>query len=366
MRHRRGEVDRLFGVGDRCGVEHEQRPHRSEGADCALQATDGRNAVAQFDTPLGKFGIQSRIAIIDKDPVNLHVMGQRIGSLVAFGQEFPTELQFFDFASPTEYQNAQSVIYKRRDAYPLPPKTYWQSIPAHRGQYSLFTTGGHHFDINAEAEIPVGGIFNVRLSFDFVNRMPYDGHNAFAYAMTRPATASDIEEGSEDARRVSFATMQAECKACRQSIPRAESTRAVRRSAQTTRSWKITSGRAAPQGFGACTDAYYSDLGTVACRTKETMALRPFVDMGSPNNWWHIGAPKNSQLVATLPGEPVYSLLSGGPELSDPTTHLGFGIGVNASVKIFKIDVGLNATSTSEMASPFAKVRRSNLIAHQP
>src|SRR5258706_14743159 len=58
---------------------------------CPLQATDGENAIPQFDTPFGKMGMQSRIAISKADPASLHVTGQRVGTLVAFGNYLDLE-----------------------------------------------------------------------------------------------------------------------------------------------------------------------------------------------------------------------------------------------------------------------------------
>jgi len=314
---------------------------------CAIQATDGHNAVAQIDTPLGKFGMQSRIAVLTADPANLHVTGQRVGQLVAFDQYLDTESQTFDFDSPTEWQSARAVIAKRRDAYPLPAKTYYQNIPAQRGQYSVFTTSGHHFNLHADAEFPIAGPFNGTVFLDFQNRTPYDGHNAFAYAMTPQASSSAgyvFEQPSEDARRDSFHALQAECKVCRNSIPEGglDTCGSVCPDSKMFEDHFRTCGTS--QGFAACTDDYYSNLTDGRLPYEGNYgASGPYVDTGVPNNWWHIGSPKNSQLVANVPGEPVFSLLSGDSNLSSPTTHLGFGFGVNASVKIFKIALGLDA-----------------------
>ncbi|MES1186941.1 MAG: hypothetical protein ABUL60_24215 [Myxococcales bacterium] len=314
---------------------------------CAIQATDGHNAVAQIDTPLGKFGMRSRIAVLTADPANLHVTGQRVGQLVAFDQYLDTESQTFDFDSPTEWQSARSVIAKRRDAYPLPPKTYYQHIPAQRGQYSVFTTSGHHFNLHADAEFPIAGPFNGTVFLDFQNRTPYDGHNAFAYAMTPQADSSAgyfFEQASEAARRDSFHAMQVECKACQNSIPEGgiNTCGAVCPDDKIMEDHFRTCGNS--QGFSACNDDYYSNLSDARLPYEGNYgASGPFVDTGVPNNWWHIGSPKNSQLVPNVPGEPVFSLLSGDSNLSSPTTHLGFGFGVNASIKIFKIALGLEA-----------------------
>jgi len=314
---------------------------------CAIQATNGHDAVAQIDTPLGKFGMRSRIAVLNADPANLHVTAQRVGQLVAFGQYLDTESQIFDFDSPTEWQPASAVIAKRRDAYPLPPRTYYQQIPEQRGQYSVFTTSGNHFDLSAGVEFPITPPFNGTLSINFQNRVPYDGHNAFAYAMSYPGGTSGgqhFEEESEKARRDSFHAMQVECKACKNSIPEGgiNTCGTVCPDAKVMEDHFRTCGTS--QGFGACTDDYYSNLWDGRLPYEGTYgASGPFVDTGVPNNWWHIGSPKNSQLVRSLPNEPAFSLLSGDANLSEPTTHLGFDIGVNASVKIFTIAVGLGA-----------------------
>ncbi|MEO8903952.1 MAG: hypothetical protein ABI488_16610 [Polyangiaceae bacterium] len=313
---------------------------------CAIQATDRHNAIALIDTPLGKFGIQSRIAILKADAPNLHVKGQRIGQLVAFDQYLDTESQTFDFDHPTEWQPAQSVIAKRRDAYPLPPKTYYQSLPAQRGQYSVMTTNGHHYHLGANAEYPIAGVFNGTMSLDFRNATPYDGHNAFAYAMSPQSAASagyGFETGSEDARRDSFHALQVACKACNTSNTSNLNVCPVScPDAKMFEDHFRTCGTS--QGFAACTDDYYSNLTDGRLPYEGTYgASGSFADTGPVGNWWHFGAPKDSQIVSNVPGEPVYSLLSSDPKLSSPTTHLGFGLGVNASVKIFKLSFGLDA-----------------------
>jgi len=320
----------------------------SEALYCAIQATDGHNAVAQIDTPLGKFGMRSRISILTADAANRHVTGQRIGQLVAFDQYLDTESQTFDFDAPTEWQSARSVLAIRRDADSLPPKTYYQRIPAQRGQYSLFTTSGHHFNLHADAEFPIAGPFNGTVFLEFQNRTPYDGHNAFAYAMSPQDSSSGgyvFEKKSEDERRISFDIMQADCDACRNSIPDGGIDTcgvSVCPDSKQLEDHFRTCGTS--KGFAACTDDYYNNLTDGRLPYEgDYGASGPFIDNGIPNNWWHIGSPKSSQLVENVPDEPVYSLLSSDSFLSSPTTHLGFGFGVNASVKIFKIALGLDA-----------------------
>jgi hypothetical protein len=309
---------------------------------CAVQAADGHNAIAQFDTPLGKMGMQSRVAISRADPANLHVTGQRVGTLVAFGLNLDLESQTFDMTSPTEHQPAQQVA-----ATPATGLAYVEHLPEQTGQYSVLNVSGSHYDFGGSASTQIGPVA-LRAGLDFRTETPYDSGNGFSYTMSAPPIGGNshpelftsmyaVERASEARRRTSWNGYVAQCNACIAQIPAGGINTCDCPDAALT----ADHDRTCPSG---CNEAFYANLSDGRLPYEGIRGTSgPFMDSGIPQNWWHFGTPKTGSVVPTVPGEPIFSLLN----TADPsvaTTHLGLNFGVGYTYKIISLNFDVAAS----------------------
>jgi hypothetical protein len=77
---------------------------------CALKDSHGATANGTASTPLGAFGMSSRINVSKYDPTAMQVVGQRIGTLWAFGVPLDIEDQDYVATFPTEALKGGSVF----------------------------------------------------------------------------------------------------------------------------------------------------------------------------------------------------------------------------------------------------------------
>ena len=328
---------------------------------CAVAGSDGHFANAYVDTSLGKMGVSSYVNVSTKDPAALHVGGQRIGRLVAFGVMMDVESQEFDYTFPTEYQPAQNVAATRLVkvaspngfGYSIVAAPYTQSIPAQTGQYAIVNEKGHHFDINAHVAIPtpIPGL-SITAGMDFRHETPYDSANTNAYAMTTPGTGSGTfsnmfgtENASETARRRTWDNYVSQCNTCTASIPIGGINTCDCPDA------KEQANHERNCGTSGCTDAYYRNLSDGRLPFEgDYGASGPYLG-ASHLNWWHFGTPAKGQIIPLMSGEQSYSIL-GSFDPSIATTHLEVDVGLAYGYKIF--DVGLQIMTALDFRNGMA------------
>lgn len=78
---------------------------------CALKDMNGAQADGTVSAgPLGKFGMLTHVVVPKYDPVAMQVVGQRLGTLYAFGVGLDIEDQDFVASFPTEEQYNGSPV----------------------------------------------------------------------------------------------------------------------------------------------------------------------------------------------------------------------------------------------------------------
>src|SRR5262249_35985067 len=124
---------------------------------------------------LGRFGMASRIVVSKFDPTQRQVIGQRLGTLYAFGVGFDLEDQDFGASFPTEYVSSGILTNSTTG--------YYMDLQSSKTTWSL---GGSGF-------MPPG--FNLDLSFGQTGNFQGLGTNGVAF------TSAD-KQGSPDALNV--------------------------------------------------------------------------------------------------------------------------------------------------------------------
>lgn len=154
---------------------------------CALKDSAGTVADGTVGSPVGRFGMESRIAVPKYDPVARQVVGQRLGKLYLFGVGMDIEDQDYVATFPAERANEGRFVFALHTGYYMDLQsstTTWRL--GGRGTTGLFT-----------------------LSLDF-------GQNGYFSSMNNNAIALNPHDGNNHTDNVlSWDHWNQTCNACR-------------------------------------------------------------------------------------------------------------------------------------------------------
>jgi len=280
---------------------------------CAVAAADGHHANALFDAPVGKFGVQGRVAVLDTDPTTLRVSAQKIGRLYAYGVALDVESQKFTFQGASEYQFDQVVL-----AVDPAAGFYTQEIPEQVGAYTVLTQSGHYFAFSGSANIdtPVPGL-SIHEGVSWVSGAPFDSSNNYWFGPANPTNSNlPLEVASEAARVKTWATYAAQ-----------QAARCPGIGCDSRYPEMIEQHNRISPPLENLNDYLLPYEGTAGATTNT-------YDNGSPLNWWHFGTPSGGNVVLPVSGEPVFPL-------NDDTYTAGVGVdvGLTFGYKIFHADL---------------------------
>lgn len=272
----------------------------SEALYCALKEAHGAVADGTSHTPLGRFGMESRLEISSADPRARRVEGQRLGRLYAFGVGVDLDNQDFRAAFPTE---RSSTRFLRRT--------------------------GHYMDVETRTtKWRVGGSVAAppfTFSLDLEQRPFYEVLGNGAVALSPLVPAGD-DRGRHDYREAfRWQTFVDRCNECRAaSLAFCD--------CPTEADW------AGHNRFAGWVDAQYRNLQDAVLPFFGAAGVSGDHVYKTPGvNWFQLGRPDG----AGHPGEPSHR--------GDPSTRFGFGFGVTFEIVEVKLQLGVGFRSGMEL-----------------
>jgi hypothetical protein len=165
-------------------VSH-RAPAMSDALFCALKDSAGAVADGTFGTPVGRFGIKSRIDVPKFDAGARQVVGQRLGTLFLFGKGIDIEDQDYVVSFPTERATGGALL-----------------IP-HTGYYMDLQSAATTWRLGGSGTV---GLFTLSLSF---------GQNGYFSSMNNDAFALSPRDGNNHADDLlSWTHWQSSCNSC--------------------------------------------------------------------------------------------------------------------------------------------------------
>jgi hypothetical protein len=167
-----GSISRSFRLGGGTTLSPQTPVAMSDALLCALKDSDGASVDAtKSPNGLGRFGMASRIVVSKFDPTQRQVLGQRLGTLYAFGVPLDLEDQDFGVSFPTEYVSSGVLLNSTTG--------YYMDLQSSKTTWSL---GGSGF-------IPPA--FNLKLDFGQTGNFHGVGTNGVAFTSADKNHAPD-------------------------------------------------------------------------------------------------------------------------------------------------------------------------------
>ncbi len=160
---------------------------------CALKEADGATADGTISTAVGRFGMSSRIEVPKVDPASRQLVGQRVGTLWAFGVPLDIDNQDFVVSFPTEQ---------------TPSTTLGRWI----GYYMNLRSSTTSWGLGGSGQV---GLFNLALNLGQDGYFRSLNNNGIAFASPSNVGGSDSSNGANP--KFLWDSVYAGCDPCRAS-----------------------------------------------------------------------------------------------------------------------------------------------------
>jgi len=284
----------------------QRAPAMADALFCALKDSAGALADGTFGTPVGRFGIKSRIDVPKFDAAARQVVGQRIGTLYLFGVGMDIEDQDYVVRFPTERTTSTGPIL----------------VLPHTGYYMDLQSAATTWRLGGSGTI---GLFNLTLNFGQSGYFGAMNNDAFSATPQTPDNHYDDQ--------LSWSHWVSTCSSCRAAgslfcdCPTASDTAAHNQFA----SWSDAQWR----NLGDGTLPYWGASGGVAGN---------FVYRDSSKNWTMLGRSSGSGIGAGQPdGEPSWDVLK------NPSTSLDFTFALDYEIISLSLRLGVDFKSGMDL-----------------